>query len=361
MIRPRRVLITTDAVGGVWRYTIDLVHALDASGIACLVTGLGPEPDAVQRAECAWQHSDLIWTDHALDWTEADPAALARTSADLEHRARRWQADLIHLHLPSQAASINPDLPIVAVSHSCQPTWWQATRGDRLPAAWQPIVEQTRAGLARADRILAPTHAHADAIRRVYGKLDRLDVIPNAANAFTNIAEPKQPKILAAGRWWDAGKNAITLDRAARHVAWPIEMAGSLSGPDGSQVALDHATHIGEQSSAALRQCMSRATIFTSPSLYEPFGLAVLEAALHHCVLVLADIPTFRELWGGAAIFADPRDPAAFARALKEAIDNESRRSQLAQAAHDRAQLFTPDRQRHAILAAYEKSLPVAA
>ena len=38
---------------------------------------------------------------------------------------------------------------------------------------------------------------------------------------------------------------------------------------------------------------MSRAAIFFSPALYEPFGLGVLEAAARGCALVLADIPSF--------------------------------------------------------------------
>ena len=362
MIRLPRVLITTDAVGGVWRYTIDLVHALDDAGVACLVAGLGPEPDAAQRAETTgWRHSQLTWTDHALDWTGTDAAALDRTGADLERRARAWHADLLHLHLPSHAAAIPPGIPVVAVSHSCQPTWWQATRGGPLPTAWQPIVEQTRAGFARADRILAPTHAHAAALRRVYGPLERLDVVANAASAPTDAAATREDKILAAGRWWDAGKNAAILDRAARRVRWPVELAGALSGPDGSRTTLEDAVHIGELANAALRHRMSGTTIFASPSLYEPFGLAVLEAALQSCALVLADIPAFRELWDGVAIFADPRDPAAFAEALNQAIDDKPKRADLAQAANARAQRFTPDRQRDAVLSAYEQCLPVAA
>ncbi len=48
--------------------------------------------------------------------------------------------------------------------------------------------------------------------------------------------------------------------------------------------------------------------IFVSTSLYEPFGLAVLEAAQAGCPLVLSDIATFRELWDGAAIFFPPGD-----------------------------------------------------
>jgi glycosyltransferase involved in cell wall biosynthesis len=47
--------------------------------------------------------------------------------------------------------------------------------------------------------------------------------------------------------------------------------------------------------------------VFVSASRYEPFGLAVLEAARAGCALLLSDIPTFRELWAGAAAFVRPR------------------------------------------------------
>ena len=52
----------------------------------------------------------------------------------------------------------------------------------------------------------------------------------------------------------------------------------------------------------------SRATVYAAPSLYEPFGLAPLQAALHGCALVLSDIGSFRELWDGCAEFVPPGD-----------------------------------------------------
>jgi glycosyltransferase involved in cell wall biosynthesis len=57
---------------------------------------------------------------------------------------------------------------------------------------------------------------------------------------------------------------------------------------------------------------MNRAAIFAHPALYEPFGLCVLEAARARCCLVLSDIPSLRELWDGAAVFIDPRNPDAW-------------------------------------------------
>jgi glycosyltransferase involved in cell wall biosynthesis len=78
--------------------------------------------------------------------------------------------------------------------------------------------------------------------------------------------------------------------------------------------------------------------------VYEPFGLSVLEAAFGGCALVLSDIPTHREMWGGAAIFVAARDDAAFASALQDLLDDPDERQVLGQLARARAQLYTPER-----------------
>ncbi len=61
---------------------------------------------------------------------------------------------------------------------------------------------------------------------------------------------------------------------------------------------------------------MGEAAIFAHPARYEPFGLAVLEAAMAGCALVLGDIPTLRELWDGAAVFVAPGRPDRLGEAL---------------------------------------------
>ena len=74
-----------------------------------------------------------------------------------------------------------------------------------------------------------------------------------------------------------------------------------------SASALAHLQPLGELDERTLAGCLSARPVFVSAARYEPFGLAVLEAAQAGCPLVLSDIPTFRELWDGAALFVDPR------------------------------------------------------
>jgi glycosyltransferase involved in cell wall biosynthesis len=75
--------------------------------------------------------------------------------------------------------------------------------------------------------------------------------------------------------------------------------------------------------------------------LYEPFGLTVLEAAISRCALVLSDIPTFRELWDGAALFVDPRKPADLHAALEYLTRDGEERTLLQKRAACRAQGYS--------------------
>jgi glycosyltransferase involved in cell wall biosynthesis len=101
---------------------------------------------------------------------------------------------------------------------------------------------------------------------------------------------------------------------------------------------------------------MARSSIFVSAALYEPFGLAVLEAAQAGCALILSDIPTFRELWQGAALFVAPSDARAIADALNKITGDAALRARLAYAAKRRAASYTIGKSADA-LAALMRSL----
>ena len=83
------------------------------------------------------------------------------------------------------------------------------------------------------------------------------------------------------------------------------------------------------------------AAVFVSPALYEPFGLAVLEAAHAGCALVLSDIPTFRELWDCAAVFVDPHDATRIAELLGCLLRAPARCARLGDLARQRAASLT--------------------
>jgi glycosyltransferase involved in cell wall biosynthesis len=62
------------------------------------------------------------------------------------------------------------------------------------------------------------------------------------------------------------------------------------------------------------------ADAFVYPSFNETFGLPILEAMACGCPVVTSDTSAMPETAGGAAVLSDPKDPAAIARAILEAV-----------------------------------------
>lgn len=297
-----KLLITTDSVGGVWRYAVTLAASLAARGLPSVLAVLGPDATAAQVRDAPVR---VIQTGLPLDWTAADPAALHGASAGLAALASSLGVAGVHLHAPALIGTVRWPVPVVAVTHSCVATWWDAVRGGvRDPdLAWR--IAATRAGLYAATAVIAPTAAHAADTRRIYGPVP-ITTVHNGAVPVTTAAV-RAPAILTAGRLWDEGKGVAWLDRAAPSMAVPVRAAGPvqgpMQGPVGGRVRFANLDLLGTLDPAAMAQAMAEATVFASLSAYEPFGLAVLEAAQAGCALVLRDIPSARELWDGAAVF----------------------------------------------------------
>jgi glycosyltransferase involved in cell wall biosynthesis len=175
-------------------------------------------------------------------------------------------------------------------------------RGGPLPQdlAWRSDL--VAAGYRVADVLVAPSQAFAAATARVYGApLPR--VVHNGRKPPRRRDVPREPLVLTAGRLWDPGKNVATLDRAAGRLrpSVPVLAVGPLAGPDGVPIRFEHLRPLGSLDAADVAAQMAHCAVFVSTALYEPFGLAVLEAAAAGMALVLSDIPSFRELWDGAA------------------------------------------------------------
>jgi glycosyltransferase involved in cell wall biosynthesis len=83
------------------------------------------------------------------------------------------------------------------------------------------------------------------------------------------------------------------------------------------------------------------ARALVSPSLWEGFGLPLLEAMATTTPLVASDIPVHREVAEDAAVFAPPRDPEALAQAIERVWTDEALRSRLAARGAERVRDFS--------------------
>ena len=307
--------MTTDAIGGVWRYAVELSRGLAERGCAVTLAVVGPPAAPSQRAELA-PGVRVLDTGLPLDWLAERPADLDRASFALATLAR--DADVALLHAPALLRATWP-VPVVAFAHSCLATWFDAVRGGPVAPEYAWRAQAAADGFRRADAVAAPTHAFAEAVRRMHG-LCAVAVVHNGRDPVPGPPFPRDRVVLTAGRLWDDGKDAALLDRVAVRLSAPVRAAGPTTGPAGAAIALPNLSLLGVLGEAGMAAALARASVFASPARYEPFGLAVLEAAQAGLALVLSDIPTFRELWDGAAFFAEPGDDDAWAEALERAL-----------------------------------------
>jgi glycosyltransferase involved in cell wall biosynthesis len=349
------ILMTVDAVGGVWQYGLDLAHGLGRHGVRTTLAVLGPSPRADQIAAAeAVPSCRLLETGLPLDWTASHPEGIATAGAMVASLAEEHRADLVHCNSPALAAFAKFRTPAIAVCHSCLATWWDAVRMGPLPADFVWRTRLTAQGYRNVDALIAPTAAFAEATARLYGLAAPPIAVRNGRSVQPGSAELQHPPFaFTAGRLWDEGKNLAALDRAAARLSIPLLAAGPTQGPNGASIELKHVRPLGQLPQREVRQRLVAQPIFVSVPRYEPFGLAVLEAAQAGCALVLSDIPTLRELWDGAAEFVPADDDEGIAAAVDRLALDPARRASLGAAARRRAQLYTVDAMTTGTLAVY--------
>ena len=94
-----------------------------------------------------------------------------------------------------------------------------------------------------------------------------------------------------------------------------------------------------------MRALYSRASIYAATARYEPLGMAALEAAFSRCAIVANDIPSFREIWGDAALYFRTNDAASLAESIRTLNADRSMRRAYAELAYSRArERFTTKR-----------------
>ena len=346
-----RVLITTDPVGGVWTFTAALCRQLCVEHEVCLVS-FGGALSADQRLWVREMEASPAFCFHAsnapLEWMQDNHAAYEAGARLLTSVAARFLPDLLHLNqfcwgaLPRVGAL---DVPRLGTAHSDVLSWATAAEPAALvPSAWLTrYCELVQDGLAGCDVLVAPTQWMLSALEENFALPPDQRVILNGLTLAPPVGVQRKRQAATAGRLWDKGKGLDLLTRF--DTPFPILVAGD--GPASSSALI----FLGQVGHADLLQLFSASTFYICTSLYEPFGLAPLEAALCGCTLLLRDLPSLREIWGDAALyFAD-------AASLEVLLSSENTD---ASASTERARQLTGERMAGSYVACYQ-SVEVAA
>lgn len=344
-----RILMTTDTMGGVWTYTRELSTQFLCRGSSVALVSFGRAPTATQRAWVDDQAAQwggrftFVVSETPLEWMRENAGAYSLGAPLLLDLAESFGAELL---LSSQYCfgALPCAIPRIVVAHSDVLSWAEACGKAPLePSEWlTQYCALVSEGLRRADAVVAPAawmlHALADHFQ-----------IPREAKVIANgrtlpgirTDGRRRLQAVTAGRVWDEGKNVQMLADVAPIL--PMLVAGEL-GRDRSRFPRMHNRpyFLGLLTEERLIELFQMSSMYICTSRYEPFGLAPLEAALCGCAVVANDIPSLREVWGGAALFFDGAE--SLSSLLAElchdgALLNETRERALA-----RAREFTADR-----------------
>lgn len=333
-----RVLMTCDAVGGVWTYAMDMCRALAAQGSQITLAVMGPAMSAAQRAEATALNGVTVHEHHgALEWMPAPWREVDEAGKWLMELASAARPDIAHLNSFAFAA-LPWKCPVVLVAHSCLYGWWKSVKRSAPPTDYKGYHDVVTRGLNAASVVVAPTRAVLQDLKQLYDFSTPCQVIWNGSACDSAVAGTRENFVFSAGRVWDEAKNIALLNEVAPDLPWKIRVAGE-PGPGGHET-YPNLRMLGRLSREELCSHYRTASIFASPAFYEPFGLCILEAALAGCPLVLGDIDSLREVWQDNAFYVNPTDPAALRDVLLRLINDDVLRSEYSRRALRRAQQF---------------------
>jgi glycosyltransferase involved in cell wall biosynthesis len=243
-----------------------------------------------------------------------------------------------------------------------------------VPPRWRLLYRSgLRAAVRRADAILVPSRSTGEDVLR-HGTVDpaRVRVTPLAPTLDVGSDDPapalarhgvRRPYVLFVGTL-EPRKNVVSLVRAYRRaVADGLEHALVLVGAPGwgsepleRELALERPGTIvrtGAVSAVDLDALYRAASLFVYPSVYEGFGLPVVEAMARGVPTITSNTSSLPEVVGDAAVTVDPASVEGLADAIVRVARDPSLVARLAEDGRRRAAAFSWDETARLTLEAY--------
>ena len=356
------------APGGIGTYIRNLVPALvqqDPSMQLTLFHARFPSPEAPERWMRDHRVEELPGSIKTLypRWDATGRPALPASLRTL---------DLVHATNPVAIPPAGDGQGLVVTVHDLAFERYPSL----FPRPWRVLYRLgLRAAVGRADAILTPSRNTAeDVLSRTKVDPRKLHVVPLAASlpsADVDVGEVlarlkvRSPYVLFVGTI-EPRKNLVRLVRAYRRVAATgVPHALVLAGPLGwhheslmRELALEGPGEIVMTGSLApdeLDAVYRAADVFVYPSLYEGFGLPVVEAMSRGLPIVASNTSSVPEVSGDAALGVNPRSVREIAAALETLCTDVDLAEKLAARGRARAERFSWDETARLTLGVYEQ------
>jgi glycosyltransferase involved in cell wall biosynthesis len=257
------------------------------------------------------------------------------------------------LHCTTFRAPLRASVPVVVTVHDLA-----VVRHPEHFTTWTRWYARTLLlpVLRSATRVLAVSEFTKREVAELAGvPEERIDVAYNAASA--DAWSPDGPRaegdyVLAVGTL-EPRKNLPRLIEATANLGLELRIAGA-EGWGGVRIEAPHVRWLGRPSDEELATQLRGALCLAYPSLWEGFGIPVLEAMLCGTPVVTSAGSAMEEVAGGAAELVDPRDVESIAAGIERAL---GRRDELRAAGLARALRFSWEAAAAATVETYRKAV----
>jgi glycosyltransferase involved in cell wall biosynthesis len=228
------------------------------------------------------------------------------------------KADADVLHCPTYRGPVRSVAPLVVTVHDLA-VFRHPEAFNRWTRTYSPRVVPRV--LAAARRIIAVS----EFTRRELGDLlhvpdGKIRVVPNGVDdEFTREGPAADGDYVLAVGTLEPRKNLPRLVEAARRNDVELRVVGA-RGWGGVEVAGNGVRWLGEVDDAELARLYRGALCVAYPSVYEGFGIPVLEAMACGAPVVTSRGTAMEEVADGAAVLVDPNDPVELAAGLERAV-----------------------------------------
>src|SRR5436190_2412251 len=264
--------------------------------------------------------------------------------------ARKRGADL--LHCPTYRGPLRPALPLVVTVHDLA-VFRHPEAFNRWTRTYSPRVVPRV--LAAARRVIAVSEfTRRELVELLHVPDEKIRVVPNAVeDDFTREGPAAAGEYVLAVGTLEPRKNLARLVEAARRTGVELRVVGA-AGWGGVEVEGNGVRWLGEVSDAELAQLYRGARCVAYPSVYEGFGIPVLEAMACGAPVVTSRGTAMEEIADGAAVLVDPSDPAELAAGIERAA---AERETLVPRGLERARAFRWDAVARATVGVYREAL----
>ncbi len=364
------------AIGGVEEHVYHLALGLSRSGhhVEVLTTDLLRSTPFARMDSNSKSYPFPVIRSRVWKLFEA-PHGLGIVAPSMFRQTVKSGAEIVHAHaygyFPTFAATLGSALEgcaLVITPHSDagRPSWSKSLFDKVVP----------RLTLQKASRVIAVTRHEAAHLVALGVDGDKIEVIPNGVDIWEFARLPRVPDGnepivgLFVGRIDPDQKGLHTLVRAVALLSTSIGLQIRLVGEDwGGTEPLrslahrlgvsDRVAFVGKLSRAELLQEYAQAQFFVLPSIFEPFGIVLLEAMAAGLPVIASRVGGIPEIVedGRTGLLVEPGNPGALAEALRHLCRDEVLRRSMGHSAREQVAHYDWDLIVPRILSVYAEAL----